>query len=67
MEKKVAELENEILLNGDLKSRLKQENTQLVHRYTHTHIGCHFSSSKQIHSTGDLCLVVSGFTSWRSS
>ncbi|XP_074544923.1 rab11 family-interacting protein 4B isoform X2 [Halichoeres trimaculatus] len=32
LEKKVAELENEILLNGDLKSRLKQENTQLVHR-----------------------------------
>lgn len=32
MEKKVAELENEILLNGDLKSKLKQENTQLVHR-----------------------------------
>lgn len=33
LEKKVAELENEILLNGDLKSKLKQENTQLVHRY----------------------------------
>lgn len=33
LEKKVAELENEILLNGDIKSRLKQENTQLVHRY----------------------------------
>lgn len=32
LEKKVAELENEILLNGDLKSKLKQENTQLVHR-----------------------------------
>nr|XP_020452725.1 rab11 family-interacting protein 4 isoform X1 [Monopterus albus]XP_020452726.1 rab11 family-interacting protein 4 isoform X1 [Monopterus albus] len=32
LEKKVAELENEILMNGDLKSRLKQENTQLVHR-----------------------------------
>lgn len=32
LEKKVAELENEILLNGDVKSRLKQENTQLVHR-----------------------------------
>ncbi|XP_027138899.1 rab11 family-interacting protein 4B isoform X1 [Larimichthys crocea] len=32
LEKKVAELENEILINGDLKSRLKQENTQLVHR-----------------------------------
>lgn len=33
LEKKVAELENEILLNGDIKSKLKQENTQLVHRY----------------------------------
>lgn len=33
MEKKVAELEKEILLNGDLKSKLRQENTQLVHRY----------------------------------
>ncbi|KAK7929955.1 hypothetical protein WMY93_006350 [Mugilogobius chulae] len=32
LEKKVAELENEIIINGDLKSRLKQENTQLVHR-----------------------------------
>uniref|UniRef100_A0A8C8DBH5 RAB11 family interacting protein 4 (class II) b n=1 Tax=Oryzias sinensis TaxID=183150 RepID=A0A8C8DBH5_9TELE len=32
LEKKVAELENEIVINGDLKSRLKQENTQLVHR-----------------------------------
>lgn len=32
LEKKVAELENEILMNSDLKSRLKQENTQLVHR-----------------------------------
>ncbi|XP_023134269.1 rab11 family-interacting protein 4B isoform X3 [Amphiprion ocellaris] len=32
LEKKVAELENEILINGDLKSKLKQENTQLVHR-----------------------------------
>uniref|UniRef100_A0A3P9DD10 RAB11 family interacting protein 4 (class II) b n=1 Tax=Maylandia zebra TaxID=106582 RepID=A0A3P9DD10_9CICH len=32
LEKKVAELENEILLNSDLKSKLKQENTQLVHR-----------------------------------
>uniref|UniRef100_A0A8C6TDQ0 RAB11 family interacting protein 4 (class II) b n=1 Tax=Neogobius melanostomus TaxID=47308 RepID=A0A8C6TDQ0_9GOBI len=32
LEKKVAELENEIITNGDLKSRLKQENTQLVHR-----------------------------------
>uniref|UniRef100_A0A4W6FTT6 RAB11 family interacting protein 4 (class II) b n=2 Tax=Lates calcarifer TaxID=8187 RepID=A0A4W6FTT6_LATCA len=32
LEKKVAELENEILMNGDLKSKLKQENTQLVHR-----------------------------------
>ncbi|XP_078810048.1 rab11 family-interacting protein 4B isoform X2 [Oryzias latipes] len=32
LEKKVAELENEIVMNGDLKSRLKQENTQLVHR-----------------------------------
>uniref|UniRef100_A0A669CU55 RAB11 family interacting protein 4 (class II) b n=1 Tax=Oreochromis niloticus TaxID=8128 RepID=A0A669CU55_ORENI len=32
LEKKVAELENEIVLNSDLKSKLKQENTQLVHR-----------------------------------
>ncbi|XP_053189194.1 rab11 family-interacting protein 4B isoform X2 [Scomber japonicus] len=32
LEKKVAELENEILLNGDIKSKLKQDNTQLVHR-----------------------------------
>ncbi|XP_067353774.1 rab11 family-interacting protein 4B isoform X2 [Channa argus] len=32
LEKKVAELENEILMNGELKSKLKQENTQLVHR-----------------------------------
>lgn len=32
LEKKVAELESEILINGDLKSKLKQENTQLVHR-----------------------------------
>ncbi|XP_071359381.1 rab11 family-interacting protein 4B isoform X3 [Trachinotus anak] len=32
LEKKVAELESEILMNGELKSKLKQENTQLVHR-----------------------------------
>ncbi|XP_056136242.1 rab11 family-interacting protein 4B [Lampris incognitus] len=32
LEKKVAELENDSLVNGDLKSKLKQENTQLVHR-----------------------------------
>ncbi|XP_056441720.1 rab11 family-interacting protein 4B isoform X2 [Gadus chalcogrammus] len=32
LEKKVAELENDSLLSGDLKSKLKQENTQLVHR-----------------------------------
>ncbi|XP_008274773.1 rab11 family-interacting protein 4B [Stegastes partitus] len=32
LEKKVAELENEILISGDVKSKLKQENTQLVHR-----------------------------------
>ncbi|XP_026158673.1 rab11 family-interacting protein 4B isoform X2 [Mastacembelus armatus] len=32
LEKKVAELENEILISGALKSKLKQENTQLVHR-----------------------------------
>ncbi|XP_029287667.1 rab11 family-interacting protein 4B isoform X2 [Cottoperca gobio] len=32
LEKKVAELENEILMSGDLKSKLKQESTQLVHR-----------------------------------
>ncbi|XP_058497073.1 rab11 family-interacting protein 4B isoform X2 [Solea solea] len=32
LEKKVLELENEILINGDIKSKLKQDNTQLVHR-----------------------------------
>ncbi|XP_056227916.1 rab11 family-interacting protein 4B [Seriola aureovittata] len=32
LEKKVAELENEILTSSELKSRLKQDNTQLVHR-----------------------------------
>ncbi|XP_034151244.1 rab11 family-interacting protein 4A isoform X3 [Esox lucius] len=32
LEKKVTELENDSLANGDLKSKLKQENTQLVHR-----------------------------------
>ncbi|XP_069553397.1 rab11 family-interacting protein 4B isoform X2 [Brachyistius frenatus] len=32
LEKKVAELESEILMNSDLKSKLKQENTQLFHR-----------------------------------
>ncbi|XP_066521069.1 rab11 family-interacting protein 4B isoform X2 [Hoplias malabaricus] len=32
LEKKLCELENECLTNGDVKSRLKQENTQLVHR-----------------------------------
>ncbi|XP_033938556.1 rab11 family-interacting protein 4B isoform X1 [Pseudochaenichthys georgianus] len=32
LEKKVAELENEILMNGDIKSKLKQDNTQIVHR-----------------------------------
>uniref|UniRef100_A0A8C4ZUH5 RAB11 family interacting protein 4 (class II) b n=1 Tax=Gadus morhua TaxID=8049 RepID=A0A8C4ZUH5_GADMO len=32
LEKKVAELENDSLLSADLKSKLKQENTQLVHR-----------------------------------
>ncbi|XP_075296763.1 rab11 family-interacting protein 4 isoform X2 [Opisthocomus hoazin] len=32
LEKKVTELENDSLTNGDLKSKLKQENTQLVHR-----------------------------------
>ncbi|XP_013860362.1 rab11 family-interacting protein 4B isoform X2 [Austrofundulus limnaeus] len=32
LEKKVAELENEIQINSDLKSKLKQDNTQLVHR-----------------------------------
>ncbi|XP_028449170.1 rab11 family-interacting protein 4B isoform X4 [Perca flavescens] len=32
LEKKVAELENDIMMNGDLKSKLKQENTHLVHR-----------------------------------
>ena len=28
----MTELENDSLTNGDLKSKLKQENTQLVHR-----------------------------------
>ncbi|KAK2829176.1 hypothetical protein Q7C36_017166 [Tachysurus vachellii] len=32
LEKKVSELENDSLANGDLKSKLKQDNTQLVHR-----------------------------------
>ncbi|XP_035380543.1 rab11 family-interacting protein 4A [Electrophorus electricus] len=32
LEKKVSELENDSLANGDLKSKLKHENTQLVHR-----------------------------------
>ncbi|KAG8129361.1 hypothetical protein E2320_016044 [Naja naja] len=32
LEKKVTELENDTVTNGDLKSKLKQENTQLVHR-----------------------------------
>lgn len=32
LEKKVTELENDSMTNGDLKSKLKQENTQLVHR-----------------------------------
>ncbi|XP_053088174.1 rab11 family-interacting protein 4B isoform X3 [Pangasianodon hypophthalmus] len=32
LEKKLCELENECLMNGDVKSKLKQENTQLVHR-----------------------------------
>ncbi|XP_068007133.1 rab11 family-interacting protein 4 isoform X2 [Melanerpes formicivorus] len=32
LEKKVTELENDSVTNGDLKSKLKQENTQLVHR-----------------------------------
>ncbi|KAL6103602.1 rab11fip4 [Pungitius sinensis] len=32
LEKKVTELESESLANGDLKSKLKHENTQLVHR-----------------------------------
>uniref|UniRef100_A0A6I8PL73 RAB11 family interacting protein 4 n=1 Tax=Ornithorhynchus anatinus TaxID=9258 RepID=A0A6I8PL73_ORNAN len=32
LEKKVTELENDSLTNGDLKSKLKQENIQLVHR-----------------------------------
>ncbi|XP_041072795.1 rab11 family-interacting protein 4-like [Carcharodon carcharias] len=32
LEKKVSELENDCLMNGDQKSKLKQENTQLVHR-----------------------------------
>ncbi|XP_026119024.1 rab11 family-interacting protein 4B isoform X1 [Carassius auratus] len=32
LDKKVTELEHEILMNGDVKSKLKQENIQLVHR-----------------------------------
>ncbi|KAL7825834.1 hypothetical protein SRHO_G00335720 [Serrasalmus rhombeus] len=32
LEKKLCELENECLTNGDVKSKLKQENTQLVHK-----------------------------------
>uniref|UniRef100_A0A3Q3VZP7 FIP-RBD domain-containing protein n=1 Tax=Mola mola TaxID=94237 RepID=A0A3Q3VZP7_MOLML len=32
LEKKVTELENDSLANSELKSKLKQENTQLVHR-----------------------------------
>ncbi|XP_069511056.1 rab11 family-interacting protein 4 isoform X4 [Ambystoma mexicanum] len=32
LEKKVSELENDNLTNGDVKSKLKHENTQLVHR-----------------------------------
>ncbi|KAL7890923.1 hypothetical protein AOLI_G00003990 [Acnodon oligacanthus] len=32
LEKKLCELENECLTSGDVKSKLKQENTQLVHR-----------------------------------
>ncbi|XP_075436014.1 rab11 family-interacting protein 4 isoform X2 [Ascaphus truei] len=32
LEKKVTELENDNLTNGDVKSKLKHENTQLVHR-----------------------------------
>ncbi|KAK3553037.1 hypothetical protein QTP86_031197 [Hemibagrus guttatus] len=32
LEKKVSELENDSLANGDLKSKLKQDNTHLVHR-----------------------------------
>ncbi|XP_029946208.1 rab11 family-interacting protein 4A [Salarias fasciatus] len=32
LEKKVTELESDCLANGDLKSKLKQENTHLVHR-----------------------------------
>lgn len=32
LEKKVTELENDSLTSGGLKSKLKQENMQLVHR-----------------------------------
>lgn len=32
LEKKVTELESDSLANSDLKSKLKQENTHLVHR-----------------------------------
>lgn len=33
LEKKVTELESDSLANSDLKSKLKQENTHLVHRW----------------------------------
>ncbi|CAG05939.1 unnamed protein product, partial [Tetraodon nigroviridis] len=35
LEKKVTELESDSLANSDLKSKLKQENTHLVHRQVH--------------------------------
>lgn len=41
LEKKVTELESDSLANGDLKSKLKQENTQLVHRWENTHTHTH--------------------------
>lgn len=36
LEKKVTELESDSLANSDLKSKLKQENTHLVHRQENT-------------------------------
>lgn len=57
LEKKVAELESEILLNGDLKSKLKQENTQLVHRYRASAAAPH-PRHKYADLTHDLCAFI---------
>lgn len=44
LEKKVTELESDSLANSDLKSKLKQENTHLVHRQENTlHKFSHYS------------------------